>query len=352
QAAPEDSGGGAEAVAKGRKERVLILRPLYATLLTLTAFGFAADAPPAKPVLKITPGKVIVPFDKMQRPWGELISLDPVTRTGKFRRESTDEIVSFTVMPYAELLHHATYGDLQDFRVGERAIFRLHENEKGEWVWLTYIQDQMNMMNGHKEYFYVDSIDPSKGVLTCTQANFDKSFIREKGILISTDAETRYWKDGQPAKFSDVHVGDKIRTKTHGIGKGKVQMCWEVFLDDASLQKFQAEQKAVHEERMRQDGAPGYIDEAKDGKVTLTLFQEGEIVIKQLKAGGKAFIAPAGVDRKATAEVIEAKVNAVKMTGKLCQVILNTSASISGFKPTGLVRLWAHYPSHSVISTK
>src|SRR6478609_306715 len=128
------------------------MKLLLATLLAFSAIGIAADAPPANPALKITPGKVIIPFDKMQRPWGELISLDLATRTGKFRRESNDEVVSFTVMPYAELLHHATLGDLQDFRPGERAIFRLHENEAGEWVWLTYIQDEMNMMNGHKEF--------------------------------------------------------------------------------------------------------------------------------------------------------------------------------------------------------
>ena len=196
----------------------------------------------------------------MRRIWGELVSLDLATRTGKFRNESNDQVMSFTVLPYAELLHHAAFGDLQDFRIGTRAIFRLHENEAGDWVWLTYIQDQMNMMNGHKEYFYVDSIDADKGTLTCTQANFDKSFVREKGILISTDAETKYWKDAQPAKFADIKVGDKIRTETHGVGKGKVQMCWNVFLDDESLLKFQNEQKAVEAKRLQEEGSPGYVD--------------------------------------------------------------------------------------------
>src|SRR5258708_39854077 len=170
--------------------------PAAALTIVLSApFLFAADQPPAvavpgadKPVLKIIPGQVIVPIDRMRRIWGELVSLDLTTRTGTFRQETTDQIMAFTVMPYAELLHHAAFGDLQDFRVGTRAIFRLHENEAGDWVWLTYIQDQMNMMNGHKEYFYVDSIDADKGTFTCTQANFDKSFVREKGILISTDA--------------------------------------------------------------------------------------------------------------------------------------------------------------------
>ena len=73
-------------------------------ILAFPAYG----QPPVKPVPKITPGQVIVPTERMQRPWGELISIDPKTRTGKFRREGNDEIVEFTVMPYAELLHHAS----------------------------------------------------------------------------------------------------------------------------------------------------------------------------------------------------------------------------------------------------
>jgi hypothetical protein len=85
-----------------------------------------------KPPLKITPGKVIVPTDAMKRIWGELLTLDLKNRTGTFRNESNDEVMSFTVLPYAELLHHAAFGDLQDFKIGERAIFRLHQNDEGK----------------------------------------------------------------------------------------------------------------------------------------------------------------------------------------------------------------------------
>src|SRR4051812_35444440 len=109
-----------------------MLRPLaLLSLFTLAAFTFAAD-PPAPG--KITPGKVIIPTDKMRRIWGELVSIDFKTRTGTFRNESNDEVMPFAVMPYAELLHHAARGDLQDFKIGERAIFRLHEDAEGKWV--------------------------------------------------------------------------------------------------------------------------------------------------------------------------------------------------------------------------
>jgi hypothetical protein len=306
----------------------------------LNAENKPAPAAPATPPRKIIPGQVIVPTEAMRRIWGELISIDLKTRTGKFRKDGTDEVMSFTVLPYAELLHHAAFGDLDDFRVGERAIFRVHENDKGEWTWLTYIQDQMNMMNGHKEYFYVDSINADKGELTCTQANFDKSFVREKGIIISTDKETRYWKQGEPAKFSDINVGDKIRTKTHGIGHGKVQMCWEVFLDDESLKKFQDEQKAAHAKRMAEEGAPGYVDVSSDKDLELSLFWEANEISHALKPGQSVRVAPAGVDRKPTAEPVHGTVSNVKFVGPVGKVVMTLDAPTSIFQPGQVARLW------------
>lgn len=316
---------------------------LTALLLAAPLISKAADAPapaPAKPVLKIIPGKVIVPTDAMRRIWGELISVDPATRTGKFRQEGTDEIMPFTALPYAELLHHAANGDLQDFRIGERAIFRMHENDKGEWVWLTYIQDQMNMMNGHKEYFHVDGIDAAKGALNVTQANGDKSYVREKDILIETDKDTRYWLKGVPVKFTEIKIGDRLRTKTHGIGKGKTQMSWEVFLDDESLAKFQDEQKGVHAKRMQEEGAPGYVDEIGGQELKLTLFGEADEISKALKAGKAIRVAPAGVDRKASGAGLAGKVTSTKQRGKLCEVTLTLDSAPGGFKVAGLARLW------------
>ena len=310
-------------------------------LLCLIAFTSlqAADAP-VKPVLKIQPGKVIVPTDAMRRIWGELVSMDLKTRSGTFRKEGTDEIMPFTVLPYAELYHHAAFGDLQDFRIGMRGIFRMHEAADGQWTWLTYIQDQMNMMFGHKEYFYVDSIDSSAGTLTVTQANADKSFVREKGILISTDGETKYWKNGTPASFADIKFGQALRTETHGIGKGKTQMCWNIFLDDASLLKFQTAQKTLNTKRLAEEGAPSYTDTANGTTLELTLFQESGDIARALKVGQKVRVAPAGVDRKAIGTPVTGTISAAKMQGNLGKATVTLDAPATGFVVGGVARLW------------
>ena len=320
------------------------MKKIFSALAALSLACSAADTALAKPVPVITPGQVIIPLEKMRRIWGELISLDLATRTGTFRNESNDEVMSFTVMPYAELLHHATLGDLQDFKPGERAIFRLHVNEKEQWVWLTYIQDEMNMMNGHGEYFFVDQIDANTGKLTTTWAKGDMTFVREKNVMIETYKDTRFWKAGQPTKFSDIKTGDKLRTKTHGIGKGKTRMAWEVFLDDESLLKFQTEQKAVHAKRILEEGAPGYVDASNGTRLTLTLFNEGEEQIKRLKQGTSVQVAPAGVDRKPIAAPITGKVSALGKNGRQTQVTLELAANGEKFQPTGIARLWVAQP--------
>lgn len=88
----------------------------------------------ACPVLRIMPRQVIVPPVARCRPWGEQISIDLATRTRKFRPDGTNEVMSFTVLSCSELLHPDAFGGWLDFRVGEGAIVRLHENAAGEWT--------------------------------------------------------------------------------------------------------------------------------------------------------------------------------------------------------------------------
>jgi hypothetical protein len=296
-----------------------------------------------KPQPQITPGKCLVPGDKMMRRiWGELVSLDLKARTGTFRNEGDDKIQSFIVLPYAELTHHAAPGDLQDYRIGERAIFRVHPNENGEWIWLTYIQDEMNFLNGHKEYYEVDEIDPAGGRLDVTDQNYETpKLVRAKGIILETDTETRYWRAGEPATFADIKVGDRLRTKTHGVGQGKTRRCWEVFLDDASLKKFQEEQREVTRGRMTTEGLPGYVDVAEGDQLKVTIFGEAGDLFGKIKPGGKVRVTPAGVDRKPTAEPIPAVIESFEASGRNRGLTLKLEQPKAGeFRVTELARVW------------
>lgn len=293
----------------------------------------------AKPVQRITPGKVIVPFERMRRIWGELLSVDLETRKGRFRAEHNDEVFHFTALPYAEMLHHATFGDLSDFQIGERAIFRMHENEAGDWVWLTYIQDEMNMLNGHKEYYFVDSIDEKNRSLQFTWAKGDRSFTRESGLTLQTDGDTKFWKDGRLVTFDEISVGDRLRAKTRGTGKGRGRIAWHVFLDDESLLSFQAVQMEVHRKKMITQGLPGYVDVVTDGGLEITLFQEAGVLAEELKPGQSIRVAPADTDRRANGKGIAAQVVTCDRSRKIYRLKLKTDARPECFRVTGLARV-------------
>jgi hypothetical protein len=231
---------------------------------------------------------------------------------------------------------------LQDFSVGDRAIFRLHEDAAGNWTWLTYIQDEMNFLFGHKEYYYVDRVDAATGQIEITDANFDKTFVRTKHIRLETDGQTHYWRQAKPAQFADIRVGDKLRTKTHGRGTGAARVCAEVFLDDESLLKFQAQQQAVHAQRMAEEGLPGYVDQQQDRELQLTLFRETQPVIGKLKVGQVVRVASAGVDRRPNGPRVIGELTIIKpVSGGLTQVTLQLDATSAAALASGaLARLW------------
>ena len=117
-------------------------------------------------------------------------------------------------------------------------------------------------------------------------------------------------------------------------------MCWNVFLDDASLLKFQDAQKALQTKRIAEEGAPGYVDRSEGGALDLTLFQESGDIARQLKAGQKVRVALAGVDRKASGTPFEGTIAAAKMAGNLGKVTITLNAAPAGFQQGGLARLW------------
>jgi hypothetical protein len=113
-----------------------------------------------------------------------------------------------------------------------------------------------------------------------------------------------------------------------------------VFLDDASLEKFQKEQQAVHSKRLAQDGWPGYVDAISPGEVRVTLFLEGRELAKELKAGRKVRIAAAGADRKG-GQGIDGTLKEHRPAGNLHQVTITLqTAPPEPLVVAGVARLW------------
>lgn len=320
---------------------------LLAGLVFVGVVASAASAEPVKkpasqPVLKIVPGKVIVPLNSMHRIWGELVSLDLKTRTGTFRNENNDELMPFVILPYAEMLHHGADGDLEDFRIGEHALFRMHPNDEGKWVWLTYIQDEMFHLKSHGNYYFVYRVDPAKEQIEYAEGSLaNPPAATAERLILETDSATHYWKDGRPCAFGDIKIGDKIRAKSHGTGKGKHHCAWEIFLDDASLDKFVNETKAEHTKRLLADGWPGYVDAISGAEVHLTLFQSGKELGERLSPGGVVRVAACQTADLKAADPVNAMLKTAKAIRKVTEVTVELKAPpIEKLVVGGVVRLW------------
>ena len=315
----------------------------------------AATADAAPPAPRQPPPKILPDGDPrrdvaIQKPRGELLSLDLATRSGTYRRSADGVVVPFTVLPHCLCQHDNALGDLSDYRIGERLRFITYEGADGRWNRVGLIAEELAEIVAHKEPYYVDSIDAAQGLLVCTRRDAAKTKIVWPNMQITTDNETRYWLGGKPdAKFSDIQVGMGLYMKTHHGDAFLNRVAWDVFLDDASVEKVKADQTAALEKRLLGDGLPGYWDSASGTEAQVTLFTECmDLLLKRRllsKKGTRVELASAGPDRAATgpriaATVVQARLY-IRNTAYIGEIKLTLDAPPpADFKPTSVIRLW------------
>ena len=147
---------------------------------------------------------------------------------------------------------------------------------------------------------------------------------------------------GSTARFADVRVGDKLRTKTHGRGMGAARICWEIFLDDQSLLKFQAEQQAVHAARMAKDGMPGYVDLQQGRGLDLPSFARPVRSSANSKSASRPVLRQRASVARPAARASAGKLTEIKpVAGALTQVTLLLDSAAEAPGPQALARLWA-----------
>jgi hypothetical protein len=337
---------------------VLIALLLLSTLL-IRHSSFSAETAPKPP-----PPKILTAGDTrrdvvVQKHRGELLSYDPATRAGTFKSSADGAIVGFTALPHVLCQHHGALGDMNDYRIGERLRFMLHEGEDGQWNRLGLVAEELEELVAHDEPYFVDKLDGDKGILICTRRNRAGDKIVWPGMVITTDQDTRYWREGRPdAKFADLTVGMPLFMKTHGGTGLLARTAWEVLMDKASVEHFKTEQLQALKQRLTTEGLPGYIDNASEKEVRLTLFPEVMSVILGQTSGAKAApaqralqakqsvqLALAGPDRAAKGDRVTGKVTLlrpfIKNGSYICEVTIALEAPApADFKPAAVARVW------------
>jgi len=212
------------------------------------------------------------PHHSDRRISGELISVDFIHRTGRFRRSKTGELIDFTMPPYGSVIYLNAEVDLRDVPLGTYFLFFLNQDAHGNFTRLATMEDQYTMDANHGFSYKLDEVDLAEGNLKLTKQNLAKNQpdAGHQELLISSG--TRVWKGEQPIKLTDLAPGDELLFTLNGKdaqGRGR---CADLFVGAETHKLTTQRERERHIAFIKPRGLPGWIDRVEGKKLTVTLF--------------------------------------------------------------------------------
>ena len=155
--------------------------------------------------------------------------------------------------------YHDADATLADIPLGTRCHFHLYQDAKGAFTQASLVTDDFSWLALNFITYRIESLDLANGVFEAARQipppfnyNGDKVSVPDLGHgILHVDAETRVWKGGQPAKVSDLAVGDALTINFTGESADTAFRCREIYIG-AESQTFATEaqeQKHADEEK-------------------------------------------------------------------------------------------------------
>ena len=119
------------------------------------------------------------PLGSAHRMDGELMAVDFIHRTGRFRATATGLVHNFTLPPYGIVRQMGTDADLRDVPLGMTCRVLLHKDADGEFTRLACLQDQF-------------SADAAEGVTY----RLDEAQLRDGKLLTTPPRRQGSWQTG------------------------------------------------------------------------------------------------------------------------------------------------------------
>lgn len=181
---------------------------------------------------------------------GSLVEIDAAGTGGKFLTEITGEPVAFTLLEKPPIKALGKPAKLADLPLGQRYRFHAYQDGAGKFTLVGEIRDHYSHMAANYETYRITSIvrlpvDRKPGVLHVARQipkvkdyNGDMKRAPDFGACeLSVDAETRIFRDGKPATFADLKVGDMLLVNRTAELPGRPSICTElrVSADDDDL---------------------------------------------------------------------------------------------------------------------
>jgi hypothetical protein len=260
-----------------------LTRWIAALLLPLFAVALASGAEPSKAV---KPDFNSAYFGKMPRAWVEIVKVNAEKRSLTVRTKK-GEVVEVPVRADTELRVRDSWGNLGDYYPGESVMLFIYHDSDGKWVYPRAVQDEIQMMSGHKWWWTVEKLDAKSGTLDLSRTEKEKTF--RESFRVGT--ETKVWKGEKPAGIDSLKVGDVILFQTR-YDKGEEHRFAVELLDAKGLEAIRAAQQSKHRGRLIADGLPAVVTDLDPltGAVGASVQWEAGEEAKALKAGDRVTV--------------------------------------------------------------
>jgi hypothetical protein len=244
--------------------------------------------------------------------WGELLGVDPVTRTLIVRRDryfsgsrvsattlqtaiKDDEVQFIRVLPYAQVLRYGGHGvPLEYFQPGEKILVGLPPEGKGHYAVL--VRDEVNIMYQHNHCYRIEALNLEQGVVTALNFAGNENVIFPGGrqTLIASapgsalvwrlTPHTTFFRGGAKTPLAELHPGEMVQIKSHITGSENDLIAWEI-IDRASMPEIDKRQRTEIDKYVFEGGVPVYVASSETASSQLGVLRGFDDYVTDWKPG-------------------------------------------------------------------
>jgi len=191
------------------------------------------------PWFRLQPGQP-PPQYSGHRVLGELVKVDAEKGTGQFRTDLTGDTVEFSLVSGGTVHYLNANGSLADIPPGTRCRFNLYQDENGAFTQAWQVSDDFSHLASNNTTLRVQALKLNEGRIDVAwqltkMKNYNGDMEREPDLgqnILAVTPETRVWRGDQPAKLSDLAVGDLLLVNVTGEVPGQPAHCTDIWVGE------------------------------------------------------------------------------------------------------------------------
>lgn len=223
-------------------------------------------------------------FGKMPKVFCRIVKVDAERRTLEAVLERDGKLIVLPIRNDAAIHRLGSWGKLSDFAPDQRAYLLIDVDDKGKWLNVHAIADDVTYLVLHNYWYTVKSV--TSDAVTLTREDAKRQSIE---LTLHVTPRTQAWKGGQSVEVSRLAVGDKVFHQTYFEGK---RLTASDFYDEQSYHRARESQQRKHDESLEREGASAVINDVQPfaSEALLTVHREGVAAALKLKAHDKVQI--------------------------------------------------------------